>query len=54
MGTFKKIFDKKLPDWCEFYSSLKDECISGNNYLHAINVWNILEKKAMGDYHYLY
>ena len=28
MNSFKKFFDEKLPDSCEFYSSLKDECIS--------------------------
>ena len=28
MDSFKKFFDEKLHDRCEFYSSLKDECIS--------------------------
>ena len=25
MGSFKKLFDDKLPDRCEFFISLKDE-----------------------------
>ena len=24
------------------------------NYLHAIDVWNVLEMNTVGDYHYLY
>ena len=36
MGSFKKIFDEKLPDRREFFSSLKNECISEKDYLHAI------------------
>ena len=32
-------------------SSLKDECISEKDYLRAINVWNVLKEKIMGDYH---
>ena len=39
---------------CEIYSSLRDECISEKNYLHANDVWNILERKTMCDYHDLY
>ena len=28
MDSFEKFFDEKLPDRCDFFSSLKDECIS--------------------------
>ena len=38
MNSFKNFSDKILPDRCEFYGSLKDECISEKDYLHAINV----------------
>ena len=38
MDSFKKFFDDKLPDRCEFFSSLKDQCISAKKYLHAIGV----------------
>ena len=39
MDGFKKISKDKLPNRCEFYSSLKDECISQKNYSNAINIW---------------
>ena len=54
MDSFKKNFDKKLPNTCEFNSSLRDECISENDYLHATDVWNVFKMNAMRDYHDLY
>ena len=54
MDSFKKFSEDKLADRCEFYSSLKDECISEKDYLHAINVWNTLKRKTMCNYHDLY
>ena len=54
MDSFKKFFDDKLPYRCEFFNSLKDECISEKNYLHAIDVWIKFRMKTMGDYHDLY
>ena len=38
MDSFKKFFDEKLSDRCEFIF-LKDECINEKDYLHVINVW---------------
>ena len=43
-----------MPDRCKLYGSLKDKCIRKKNYLDAINAWNILGRKTMGDYHILY
>ena len=54
MDSFKKFFDEKLPNWCKFYSSLKYECISEKDYLHAINVWNMFKINTIGDYHVIY
>ena len=54
MDSFKKFFEDKLPDICKFYISLKDEWISKKDYLHAINVWNTLIRKTMGDSDDLY
>ena len=54
MDSFKKFFEDKLPDRCEFFNSLKDECFSEKDYSHAINVWNTFKINAMGDYHDLY
>ena len=41
--------DDKLPDRCEFLSSLKDKCISEKDYLHAIAVWIMLKMITVGD-----
>ena len=30
---------------------MKDECINEKDYLHAANVWNMLGRKAMDNYH---
>ena len=38
MNSCKGFFDDSLPDRCEFYNSLEDECVSKKHYLHAINV----------------
>ena len=47
----RNLFDEKLTDRYEFYSCLKDEYIIERNYLHAIDAWNTLKRKAMGEYH---
>ena len=54
MNSSKKFFDEKLPDWCKFFSFLKDECISEKDYLHGTNVWNVFKMNTMGDYYDLY
>ena len=38
MDSFEKIFEDKLPDKCEFFSSLKDIYISVKDYFKVINV----------------
>ena len=48
------IWIDKLPDKCEFFSSLKDRCISEKDYFKVINVWNVFKMSTMGDYHDLY
>ena len=54
MDSFEKFFEHKLPDKCEFFSSLKDRCISEKDYFKAINVWNVFKINTMGDYHDLF
>ena len=51
MNSFKKFSANKLPDRCNFFSSLKDECISEKDYLKANNIWNVFKMNTMGDYH---
>ena len=52
--SFKKFSDDKLPDRFEFFSSLKDEYISEEDYLCVINVWNVFKMNTMSYYHDLY
>ena len=54
MNSFENFSEDQLFDKCEFYSSLKDGCISEKHYLHAVNVWNELKMKSLGDNHDLY
>ena len=54
MDSFESFFEDKLLDRCKFFSSLKDECVSGKDYSHAINVWNVFKMNTVGDYHDLY
>ena len=54
MDSFKRFSENKLPDKCEFFSSLKDECISEKDYEKAKNVWNAFKMKTMGHYHDFY
>ena len=51
MDSFKKFFDDKLH---EFFSSLKDECISEKSYLHATDVSIMFQINTMSDYRDLY
>ena len=54
MDSFKKFNEDKLPDNCEFFSSLKDKCISERDYSRAIDVWNVFKMNKISDYHNLY
>ena len=54
MDSFEKFSENKLPDKSNFFSSLKDECISEKDYQRANNIWNAFKMNSMGDYHDLY
>ena len=54
IDSFKKFSEDKLPERCEFFSSLKDECISEKDYQRAKTIWNTFKIKTLGDYHDLY
>ena len=54
MDSFKKFSENKLPDRSNFFSSLKDVCISEKDYLKAEDAWNVFKMNKMGDYHDLY
>ena len=50
MDSFKKFFEDKLPDRCECFSSLKNECINEKDYSYAINVCSTFKMNTMVDY----
>ena len=54
MNSFKRFSENKLTDRSRFFSSLKDVCIRENDYLKAVDVWNVFKMDTMGDYHDLY
>ena len=54
MDSFKRFNEDKLSDKCEFFSSLKDKCISKDEYDIAINIWNVFKIKTLGENHDLY
>ena len=54
MDSFGKFSEDKLPDKSKFFSSLKVESISEKKNLHAVDAWNMLQNRTMGDYHDLY
>ena len=43
MDSFKRFSQNKLPDKCKFFSSLKDECITEEDYERANNIWNVFK-----------
>ena len=53
MDSFEMFSEDKLLDKCNFFSSLKYECISQKDYQRA-NAWNVFKMNAMSDYHDLY
>ena len=54
MDSAGKFGDTQLPKREDFYSLLKDEDISDDDYRHAEEVWNTFGIKNMGEYHDLY
>ena len=43
-----------LPDKEAFYSELKKEAITDEDYSHAQKIWRVFEIKKRGQYHALY
>ena len=55
MTSFEKFSEDKLPDRCEFYSSLKDECISEKDWYIYEKDGCISEKDGhINEYYYLH
>ncbi|CAG2236577.1 unnamed protein product [Mytilus edulis] len=54
IDSIKKFEDKKLPEIEIFYSKLKKETITKEEYKHAQRVWEHYNCKTLLDYHNLY
>ena len=54
MDSFKRFSENKLPDKCNFFSSLKDECIGEKDYQGTNNIWNLFKMNLTSNYHDLY
>ena len=54
IDSIKKFEDKKLPEIENFYSKLKKETITKEEYKHAQRVWEHYNCKTLLDYHNLY
>ena len=54
MDSFKKVSENKLPDKSQFFSSLKEKCISEKDFRRANNIWNVFKMNSMGGYRDLY
>ena len=54
MDNFQKFDEVQLPSKEDFFSILKNEHITNEQYEHAQNIWNTFNLKTMGDYHDLY
>ena len=54
MDRFEKFNNRELRTKDQFYSTLNDEHIMDDEYIHAKEVWDTFYIKTMGDYHDLY
>ena len=54
MDDWKKSEETSLPTKDAFYSRLNMKGISDQDYEHAQQVWNTMEKKTLGCYHHTY
>ena len=54
MDSLERFEETKLPPKEAFYSNLKNEGITEEDYAHAKKVWDVFEMKRLQDYHNLY
>ena len=54
MDSWKKFEESSLPQKDVFYSRINRKGISDQDYEHAQQVWNAMEKKTLGCYHDTY
>ena len=54
MDSWERFEERKLPPKEAFFSKLNMESISAEDYEHALQVWDIMEKKTLGCCHDMY
>ena len=54
MDSLERFEETKLPPKEAFYSNLKNEGISDEDYTHAKKVWDVFKMEHLQDYHNLY
>ena len=54
MDSFKRFNENKICYKSKFFSSLKNKCVSKEEYERAIHVWSVFKINNMGEYHDLY
>lgn len=53
MDSFEQFNEDELPPKKAFYSTLKNETISNENYVHTQDVFRLFGMVDLGDYHSL-
>ena len=54
MDSMNRFDETSSPSIEKFYSKLQMKHINENDYKHAKKVWNVFERKTLGEYHDLY
>ena len=54
MDSWEKFNETAFPPKSDFYNNLNLEDIRDEDYAHAQKVWDVFEKKNLGEYHDLY
>ena len=54
MNGFETFEETKLPENDDFYSLLRNDCVSHKDYEYAKKVWSEFEMKRVGDYLHLH
>ena len=54
MNSFERFEETQLPPQAAFYSKLKEQELSDEDYEHAMAIWSSFGLRSMGQYHDLY
>ena len=54
MNSFERFEETQLPPQAAFYSQLKEQELSDEDYEHTMDIWSSFGLHSMGQYHDLY